>query len=355
MSSTEITQGGLDRDAIARTDPTDQLTDVLALPEHLRDAMWKVESAGLEPWDSPDGLVVAGMGATAVGGLLARAALGDHASRPILPARAYGLPPWTTPETTVLCASYWGDTEETLACYEAAGALGAPRVVVTSGGKLAAQAREDKVPVIPVSGGLNGSTAAGYFIVAALEVAAQCGAGPRLTSEIDVAAEHLEELVIAWGPDAADDSAAKSLARDLHGAVPVIAGSGLTVPLAARFKQQLNHVAGVPAFFSEQPDLDHAELAGWAGASSFGSFSAVFLDDCDTHPRIQARLALTREVIEETGAATHVVATRGQTSVERVLSLVLFGDLVAHYMAALRGVDPAAEGPVERLKADLAS
>ena len=81
MSSTE--QLELDRETIGRVDTTDQLTDVLAIPEHLRDALWKVESAGLEPWDSPDGLVVAGMGGSAVGGALARAILGDHASRPI--------------------------------------------------------------------------------------------------------------------------------------------------------------------------------------------------------------------------------------------------------------------------------
>ena len=72
----------------------------------------------------PGGLVVAGMGGSAIGGALARAALGDHASRPIFVTRAYGLPPWTTPDTMVLCASYSGDTEETLACYESAGALG---------------------------------------------------------------------------------------------------------------------------------------------------------------------------------------------------------------------------------------
>ena len=130
LSSTE--QLELDRETIGRIDPTDQLTDVLAIPEHLRDALWKVESAGLEPWDSPDGLVVAGMGGSAIGGHLARAILGDHASRPLLGARAYGLPPWTTPDTTVLCASYSGNTEETLACYEAAGVIGARRVVVTT-------------------------------------------------------------------------------------------------------------------------------------------------------------------------------------------------------------------------------
>ena len=72
------------------------------------------------------------MGGSAIGGTLARAALGDQASRPILATRGYGLPPWTTPDTTVLCASYSGNTEETLACFEAAGALGARRIVVTT-------------------------------------------------------------------------------------------------------------------------------------------------------------------------------------------------------------------------------
>src|SRR6188472_850857 len=116
MTTANVT---LDRKSIAQIDTTDQLTDVLAIPEHLRDALWKVESAELEAWDSPGGLIVAGMGGSAIGGQLARAILGDHASRPLLGARAYGLPPWTTLDTTVLCASYSGDTEETLACYEA--------------------------------------------------------------------------------------------------------------------------------------------------------------------------------------------------------------------------------------------
>ena len=98
---------------------------MLALPEHLRDAVWRVESAIMQDWDTPAGLVVAGMGGSAIGGALARAALGDHASRPIFVTRAYGIPTWTTPDTMVLCASYSGETEETLACYESAGALGA--------------------------------------------------------------------------------------------------------------------------------------------------------------------------------------------------------------------------------------
>ena len=47
-----------------------------------------------------------------------RAALGDRASRAIMISRSYALPAWTTPDTAVLCASYSGNTEETLAVYE---------------------------------------------------------------------------------------------------------------------------------------------------------------------------------------------------------------------------------------------
>ena len=60
------TTSKLDRDQIAAVDSTDQLTDVLALPEHLRDAVWKTAAAEVPEHDSPAGLIVAVM-AGAVG------------------------------------------------------------------------------------------------------------------------------------------------------------------------------------------------------------------------------------------------------------------------------------------------
>jgi glucose/mannose-6-phosphate isomerase len=340
----------LSRASIARVDPSNQLGDVLALPEHLRDAVWRVESAIMQDWDTPAGLVVAGMGGSAIGGALARAALGDHASRPIFVTRAYGLPSWTTPDTMVLCASYSGDTEETLACYESAGALGAKRTVVSTGGRLAEMARADGVPVIPLPGGFQPRAAVAYMIVAALEVAALCGAGPRLTAEIDVAASHIEQLVAEWGPDTPEDSPAKELARGLHGTIPLIAGAGLTSPVAYRWKTQINENAKQPCFWHELPELDHNEISGWEGAGDLGRFSAVFLDDSDAHPRVKERMQLTERLIADNAVASFRLETRGQTAIERVISLVLLGDLVSIYLAALRGVDPGPVRLIDELK-----
>ena len=344
----------LTREAVERIDASRLIDDVLAMPEQLRDALWRVESASLVPHDAPGGLVIAGMGGSAIGGALARAALGDRASRPIVIARGYGLPPWTTPDATVLCASYSGNTEETLAAFEAAGALGARRIVATTGGKLAAAARADGIPVIPLPGGFQPRAAVAYLLVVALEVAGVCGAAPRVHLEIDVAAAHAEQLVAEWGPAGAEDSLAKALAHGLQGTIPLIAGSGLTAPIAYRWKTQINENAKQPAFSHELPELDHNEIVGWEGAAELGRFSAVFLADSDLHPRIQQRIQLTRGLIAAHAAETYRVESRGEHQTERLISLVLLGDLVSIYMAVLRGVDPSPIEVMERLKGELA-
>ena len=294
----------LGRETIASVDRQGQLDDILGLPDQLRDALWRVESASLRPEDAPGGLVVAGMGGSAIGGALARAALGDRASRPIVLARGYALPAWTTPDTAVLCASYSGDTEETLAIYDAAGALGARRIVATTGGKLAESAREDGVPVIPLPGGFQPRAAVAYSLVVALEVAGLCGAGELLHAEIDVAAAHAERLVAEWGPEGHDSCLAKDLARSLHGTIPQVAGAGLTSPIAYRWKTQINENAKTPCFSDDLPELDHNEIVGWEGAAELGRFSAVFLDDSDLHPRIRQRIELTRGLIASSAVGT---------------------------------------------------
>ncbi len=125
------------------------------------------------------------MGGSGIGGDLARAALGDRLGLPLTTVRDYELAPWTPPDRVVLCASYSGNTEETLAAFEAASAVGAKRVVATTGGALGDAAREADVPVIPFPAALQPRAAVGYMFVAAAEVAALAGVAPAIRTEID--------------------------------------------------------------------------------------------------------------------------------------------------------------------------
>jgi glucose/mannose-6-phosphate isomerase len=350
-----VASAPLDSAAVAAVDSSAQAADILGLPDHLLDALWRVEAAGLRPFDTPGGLVIAGMGGSGVGGALARAALRPRLSRPIELVRDDTLPAWTGPATLVLCASYSGDTEETLAAYDAAGAAGAQRVISTSGGELAARARRDGVPVVPLPGGFQPRAAVGYAFVVALELAALAGAAPSARGDVERAAELARELAAEWGPDGAEDGEAKAMARRLEGTVPVIAGPGLAAAAAYRWKCQFNENAKLPAFAAELPEAGHNEIVGWAEASSFAPFSAVFLEDPGAGERAAARVALTAEIVADQARAVEHVVPRGETRVERLVSLVLLGDLVSLYTAVLRGADPIDIEPIDRLKAGLAA
>ena len=337
---------------MAAVDSTGQVDEILGLPEHLRDALWRVDSAAIAPRDAPGGIVVAGMGGSAVGGRLAAGAIGSRLRRPLLVSDGYALPGWVGPDTLVLCSSYSGSTEETLAAYDDAGERGAPRIAVTTGGPLAERARRDGVPVIPVPGGFQPRAAVGYSLVAALEAAALCGAAPSLRDEVEAAASLAEGLAADWGPDGPEDGEAKALARRLHGTIPVIAGAELAAAAAYRWKCQINENAGLPAFASVLPELDHNEVVGWPGAD--GRLSAVFLEDPGAHPRNRLRSELTAEQAAAGAAVVERVTAHGETATERLVSLVLLGDLVSLYLAVLRDEDPASIPPIDALKAALA-
>jgi glucose/mannose-6-phosphate isomerase len=324
------------------------LDDVLAIPDHLRDALWRVESARLARGEAA-GVLVCGVGGSAIGGDLAAAVLGERLVRPLLTVRGYELPSWATPEWTVLCSSYSGETEETLACFAAAEALGARRVVAGTGGSLVEAARGAGDPVIGLPGLLPAPrTAVAYMLVCAAEVAAAAGAAPRIGGEIEAAAVFLE----AQREDLR--SRAAGIAAGIDGAVTIVCGAGPSAAAARRWKTQLNENAKLAAFFSELPEADHNELCGWnPDAVGDGRLAAVLLEDAAQHPRERRRFELTAAAIEAAGAAVVRVQAAGETAAERLLWTVMLGDLVSLAAAAARGVDPLPIEAIDSLKAAL--
>ena len=344
----------LDREAVAAVDSTGQAGEMLRLAEHLRDALWRVDSAAIAPGEA-GGVVVAGMGGSASGARLAAAVIGPRLRRPFVVNDDYALPGWAGPDTLVLCSSYSGATEETLSAYDDATARRARLLVATTGGPLAERARRDGVPVIPMPGGFQPRAAVGYSLVVALEAAAVAGAAPSLRDEVEAAASLAQGLAKQWGPDGPDDGEAKTLSRRLHGTVPVIAGAELAAAAAYRWKCQVNENAGLPAFASSLPEADHNEIVGWPAAQELGRFSAVVLEDPGAHPRNALRAELTAAAAEAGTDVVERVAAHGETRTERVVSLVLLGDLVSLYLAVLRGKDPATVAPIDALKQGMAS
>ena len=314
---------------------------VLAIPDHLRDAVWRIESAKLTTMEAPVAFVC-GMGGSAIGGTLASAALGDRLTKPLLTVRGYELPSWAPAGSAVLCSSYSGNTEETLACYAAAEALGAQRMVATTGGELAENARRDGVPVVGLPAGMPPRAAVAYMFCVATELAALALASPRIATEIDAAAAHLQE-----GTERIS-ARALEIAEEIGDAVPVFYGADLTAPVAYRWKTQVNENGKLPAFWGLLPEVSHNEIAGWEGAQ--GRLACVLLDDADQHPRERRRFEITGELIRPNASAVIHVEAEGETRTARILEQVMLGDLVSLHLAARHGVDPTPIEAIDALK-----
>lgn len=331
--------------------------DILDIPDHLRDALWRAESARLEPGES-NSLLICGVGGSAIGGDLARAVIGDRLRRPMLTVRGYALPSWVGSDDAVLCSSFSGATEEAIACYEDAAARGCRRVVASTGGPLTESARADEVPVIGLPGILSAPRAAvAYMAVTGLEVAARCGVAPRLADEIEAAAAELAGMRDELAAEAAN------IAAKIGGATPIIYGAELTEPVAKRWKAQINENAKRAAFASAIPEANHNEICAWGiaadgdGVSAAGrqaTRAAVFLADAEQHPRIARRLQLTAELIAAAGNTVCQAQTRGSTRLARLMSTVVMGDLVSIDLAERDGIDPLPIPAIDMLKERLA-
>jgi glucose/mannose-6-phosphate isomerase len=102
------------------------------------------------------------------------------------------------------------------------------------------------------------------------------------------------------------------------------------------------------------PEADHNEICGWSAEAGAGSMAAVFLEDCDQHPRERRRFELTAEAVTGCSAAVVRLETVGETRVERLLWATLLGDLVSLEIARRRGVDPESIVAIDRLKEGMA-
>ena len=298
----------------------------------------------------PAVVVTAGMGGSGIGGDLLRALLAPTSSVPVVSVRDSRLPAFVSRHALVFVCSYSGNTTETLAVYQAARDAGAAVVVVTSGGHLAERARAAGDPVVLVPAGLQPRAALAYLLMPMLRVTARLGLAGPAEADVTEAAALLDRLADQWGPAIPTaENPAKQLAARLQGLVPVVyASSPGTAPVAYRWKTQFNENAKVFAAWNVFPELSHNETVGWTGAPGAAGRFVVILRDRDDEPLVAAQVEATRALALGRAHGVEEVSSQGQGRLARLLSLVLFGDLVSTYLAILSGVDPT---PVEIITA----
>ena len=339
-------------------DPGDMRGAVRAFPDHLHEG-WErgaaAEDFGMDA-RAMNGVVVCGMGGSAIGGDLVRGLVEGDAPVPFLVNRGYTLPGWVDERTLVVTSSYSGGTEETLSAHADARSRGAQILAITSGGELKQRADDGGDRLIEISGGMQPRAALGYSFGVLLRFARSNGLLELSDATFEAALDAARDRAAQHDEDA-DGNPARDLSASWVDQLPVVyTGVGLMEAVGMRWRTQIHENAKHPAVGNVLPELDHNEIMGYESGPEdlLGRFAVVALRDADDHEQVAKRFDVTRDLLRADVASWTDLESGGASRLDRMVSFIQLGDAASFWLAMRKGVDPTPVETIQQLKRTLA-
>ncbi len=304
-----------------------------------------------------ENIVHSGMGGSALWALLSTSWPGYKL--PFEVVKGYDIPAYVNSKTLFIAASYSGNTEETLSTLAQAEEAGAYIIVVTSGGKLAEQAKSKNYPLVELPKIDKPRYGAFYGLRGIALLGERLGvlAEPKAAAQMQAAATFLKNAIQSWLPTVPTDAnAAKKLALELVGKSPVIYAGPLLSPAAHKWKISFNENSKNIAWEYAFPEFNHNEFTGWTSHPVDKPYAVIYLQSSFDHERIKKRFALSDKLLSGRWPAPHYVEAQGSSKLEQLLWTVALGDFVSLYLALLNGVNPIDTGDkdiIEKFKKEL--
>ncbi len=326
-------------------------------PDHINAAMKIGEGLTFrQSYSDIRNIVIAGMGGSAIGGDVNRALIGQNISVPMVVSRHYTLPGWVDEHTLVICSSYSGNTEETLATYADAMAKKAQIVGVTTGGKLESLVKENDQDYVTIPKGLQPRAALGFSFVPSLYILKALG---LVTFHFEDELSRIITLLVKdrelFGLESSENPAYQN-AKSLYQSLPVIYGQTDWTSIAAmRFKGQLCENANMLAYHNDLPEFNHNEIVGWENnASILQQIIVIWLKDSSDYNRVKIRQEITQRILNGLPMQQLVIEGKGETPFQRFLYMVHYLDWISYWCAIFHQTDPTPVLKINLLKDELA-
>jgi len=330
-----------------------EMSEKLEVPSRLCTGPYTIE------YKSPNNVIVAGMGGSAIGGNIVSDLLRDRVEIPIIVSRQYTLPKFVSEGTLVIVVSYSGETEEAISSLMYALKSKSMVVCVSSNGTLAKMCEKSGIPLVRVPRGYQPRAAIAYLTVPILVIlelfrVVRFNVKAKVKEASDVLKGIREEIGVN---SPIDVNKVKKLACSLYKKTPIIYSYWPYSSAAFRFKTQLNENSKVLARYDVLPEMNHNEIMGWEGVGKEDAsrYHVVLLRGSEEPKEIKARVEFVKDALVEKGVAVSQLTSRGSCRFAEIMSLIYQGDYTSYYLAILNDVDPTPVYTISRLKKFLAS
>lgn len=302
-----------------------------------------VNAGALKKGGKPDGIIIAGIGGSALAGDLVKFLAKDYGLKvPVVVWKDYGLPLTNFKNPLFIAVSFSGNTEEPISAF-AESRKYKLRAAVTSGGKLEKLALK------------NGITAA-LFSVGDLLPRQSLGLLFYGVAAI-IRLKFSEFKIPEFGGLRPADFQQKGcqLAALLKGRIPVIYASAANQTIAYNWKIRFNETAKTPAFWNVLPEMNHNEIVGFQSGRFSPNFFAIFLNDSNDYSRVKKRFKITEKLLKQKAVSYFSVILSGRGILEKFWKAAILADWAVFYSAKLMKVDPAATPIIDQIKKSMAS
>jgi len=296
-----------------------------------------------------DSVVVIGMGGSAISADLFVNFFKDELDIPFIVNRSYSLPNFMNKNTLLIVSSYSGNTEETISVFKSALKTKCRIVCITTGGKIEALAKKNKVPVVKILPGFQPRYALGLSFFSLLRVLNKIkivSVKPAFVNSIIKLYKNKAKLY------SKERNPALDCAEEILGYIPVIySAEGITSSLGYRLKSQFNENSKLLAFHNVLPEMNHNEIVGWESFEEKQFHAKVInIIDKEYPARIKKRFDIVNELFAQNKAGVINLESKEKSFKIRLMDLIFLCDWITYYTAVLRGFDPSEIKNIDLLK-----
>jgi glucose/mannose-6-phosphate isomerase len=332
-----------DFSAFENLDTSRMISHIRELPDQLMLAWELGKNADIPKISDINHVFICGAGCSATAAELVKYYLETVCPLPVTVWRDYEIPAWAkTRQTLMLISGFTGDEKELLSSYASGLNDGCQIAAIATGGELIRLAKDAGKPHLVFE--FQGPARAALGFEFALPLAVLYRAGIIDTPRDDILAattlmKSLQPFIDIDSP-VVQNTAKRMAAQFLNRWITLVA-SDFMLPVANRWKSQINENAKAWAQVEEISEICHSSIGGIINPESILShMMALFLHSPNDHAQYKTSLEAARHIFMVEGFNTDYYRAKGTSLLENIWTAIQFGDFISYYLAIAYGVDP---------------
>ena len=335
-------------ETINRYDKDNMIEVIKKLYFHIEHSFEIISESNLKKRNNVKNVLICGMGGSAIGGDFVKTVLKDDLNIPIFVNRDYDLPSWISTNTLVIICSYSGNTEETISCYNNIVNNNIKPIVISSGGYLLKDAKENQFDFVQLPSGIQPRAAFGYSASLLLLALVEIGIiDKKYSTELFNSIDSIKSKSSKYS-NLLDKNVALDLSKIIYNKFPIIYCTLNTEVVAFRFRCQLAENSKILSSHFVLPEQNHNEIEGFSN-NDISNYVILWLKDKTDNERTIKRIDITSKLLKNI-KHQFIYFDESDSLIERLFNLIYLFDWVSFYCAIYHQTNPTPVNTILELK-----